>query len=49
MAEGTQISLKQALAQMGFVGGTRSATEWNLWVQREKQVLADIMQEHGIE
>ena len=34
---------------MGFVGGTRSATEWNLWVQREKQVLADIMQEHGIE
>lgn len=34
---------------MGFVGGTRSATEWNLWVQREKQVLADIMREHGIE
>lgn len=34
---------------MGFVGGTRSATGWNLWVQREKQVLADIMQEHGIE
>ena len=45
----TRVSLKQALAQMGFVGGTRSATEWNLWVQREKQVLADIMQERGIE
>ena len=45
----TRVSLKQALAQMGFVGGTRSATEWNLWVRREKQVLADIMQEHGIE
>ena len=45
----TRVSLKQALAQMGFVGGTRSATEWNLWVQREKQVLADIMREHGIE
>lgn len=45
----TRVSLKQALAQMGFVGGTRSATEWNLWVQREKQVLSDIMQEHGIE
>ena len=45
----TRVSLKQALAQMGFVGGTRSATEWNLWVQREKQMLADIMQEHGIE
>ena len=45
----TRVSLKQALAQMGFVGGTRSSTEWNLWVQREKQVLADIMREHGIE
>ena len=31
----TRVSLKQALAQMGFVGGTRSATEWNLieWEQ----------------
>ena len=45
----TRVSLKQALAQLGFKGGTRSATEWNQWVQSEKQVLAEIMLEHGIE
>ena len=38
----TRVSLKQALAQLGFKGGTRSATEWNQWAQSEKQ-------EHGIE
>lgn len=45
----TRVSLKQALAQLGFKGGTRSATEWNQWAQSEKQVLSEIMQEHGIE
>ena len=45
----TRVSLKQALSQLGFKGGTRSATEWNQWAQCEKQVLAEIMQEHGIE
>lgn len=45
----TRVSLKQALAQLGFKGGTRSATEWNQWEQSEKQVLAEIMLEHGIE
>ena len=45
----TRVSLKQALAQLGFKDGTRSATEWNQWAQSEKQVLAEIMQEHGIE
>lgn len=45
----TRVSLKQALSQLGFRGGTRSATEWNQWAQSEKQVLAEIMQEHGIE
>ncbi len=45
----TRVSLKQALAQLGFKGGTRSATEWNQWAQSEKQVLAEIMLEHGIE
>ena len=34
----TRVSLKQALAQLGFKGGTRSATEWNQWAQSEKQV-----------
>ena len=45
----TRVSLKQALAQLGFKGGTRSSTEWNQWAQSEKQVLAEIMLEHGIE
>lgn len=45
----TRVSLKQALAQLGFKGGTRSATEWNQWAQSEKQALAEIMLEHGIE
>ena len=45
----TRVSLKQALALLGFKGGTRSATEWNQWAQSEKQVLAETMLEHGIE
>ncbi|KLU68588.1 MAG: hypothetical protein RHS_5584 [Robinsoniella sp. RHS] len=45
----TRVSLKQALAAMGFKGGTRSETEWNQWGEVEKEVLAAVMQEHGIE
>ena len=29
----TRVSLKQALAALGFKGGTRGMTEWNQWVQ----------------
>ena len=45
----TRVSLKQALATLGFKGGTRGMTEWNQWVGAEKHHLAQIMQEHGIE
>ena len=45
----TRVSLKQALAALGFKGGTRGMTEWNQWVSAEKQHLAEIMQEHGID
>ncbi len=45
----TRVSLKQALAALGFKGGTRGMTEWNQWVQAEKQALAEIMLNHGIE
>jgi len=45
----TRVSLKQALAQLGFKGGTRGATEWNQWVQSEKEQLAAVMERHGIE
>ena len=45
----TRVSLKQALSTLGFKGGTRMETELNQWVTAEKQQLASIMLEHGIE
>lgn len=45
----TRVSLKQALAKQGFKGVGKSDNEWNQWVEAEKQQLAVIMQEHGIE
>ena len=45
----TRVSLKQALAALGFKGGTRGMTEWNQWVQAEKEALAEVMLNHGIE
>ena len=45
----TRVSLKQALAALGFKGGTRGMTEWNQWVQAEKEALAEVMERHGIE
>lgn len=45
----TRVSLKQALTALGFKGGTRRETELNQWVSAEKQQLAAIMLEHGIE
>ncbi|MCQ4022929.1 MULTISPECIES: plasmid recombination protein [unclassified Ruminococcus] len=46
---GTRVSLKQALAAQGFKGGTRGATEWNQWIQSEKEQLAAVMERYGIE
>ena len=45
----TRVSLKQALSALGFKGGTRRDTERNQWVAYEKEQLAIIMREHGIE
>ena len=45
----TRVSLKQALADQGITGEGRSMTERAVWVQREKEALAEIMLEHGIE
>ena len=45
----TRVSLKQALAAQGFKGGSRGATEWNQWVQSEKEQLARVMERHGFE
>ena len=45
----TRVSLKQALAQLGFKGGSRNDTEWNQWIASEKQVLANIMEQYNVE
>ncbi len=45
----TRVSLKQALANQGFKGGTRGDTEWNQWVTSEKEALAVVMERRGVE
>ena len=45
----TRVFLKQALAALGFKGGTRRETELNQWVAYEKEQLAAVMREYGIE
>ena len=39
----TRVSLKGALAEQGFEGGTRGATEWNQWIESEKKELNDMV------
>jgi len=45
----TRVSLKQALAEQGFAGGSRGDTEWNQWVRSEKEQLSQVMERHDIE
>lgn len=45
----TRVSLKSALAEEGFTGGTRGATELNQWIASEKQELATVMERYGVE
>lgn len=45
----TRVSLKQALADQGFMGEGRSLNERDMWVQQEKKVLSEMMLERGIE
>lgn len=45
----TRVSLKQALANQGFEGGTRGDTEWSQWVKSEKEQLSQVMEQYGIE
>lgn len=44
----TRVTLKGALNEQGFKGGTRGATEWNQWIEAEKQQLAKIMERYGV-
>ena len=45
----TRVSLKQALANQGFVGNSKHETEWSLWVESEKAELAKVMECYGVE
>ncbi len=44
----TRVSLKGALSEQGFKGGTRSATEWNQWIESEKQELSKVAERYGV-
>lgn len=45
----TRVSLKGALAEQGFKGGTRGATEWNQWIESEKQELSRVMGRYDVQ
>ena len=45
----TRVSLKQALKSLGFQGGNKHDTELNQWINHEKEVLAEIAKQYGIE
>lgn len=45
----TRVSMKKALAAQGFEGGSRGDTEFNQWINSEKQALAQVMERYGIE
>lgn len=45
----TRISLKGALSEQGFKGGTRGMTEWNQWIESEKQELSKVMGRYGVQ
>lgn len=44
----TRVSLKQALADQGYLGGTKRETEWSQWMAAEKQELSKVMERHGV-
>ena len=45
----TRVSLKQVLKSLGFQGGNKHDTELNQWINHEKELLAEIARQHGIE
>ena len=44
----TRVSMKQALASRGFIGKGRENTEYNQWMESEKQELAKIAERYGM-
>ncbi len=45
----TRVSLKQALANQGFIGKSRQETEWSLWVESEKKALEEVMNRYNVQ
>ena len=45
----TRVSLKQALSTLGFVGASKQDTEWNQFINAEKEHLAAAMERYGSE
>jgi len=45
----TRVSLKGALSEQGFKGGTKGMTEWNQWIESEKQELSKVMGRHDVQ
>lgn len=45
----TRVTLKGALAEQGFKGGTRGTTECNQWIEAEKKELAKVMEQYEIQ
>ena len=44
----TRVSLKQALAMQGFKSKSKANTEWNQWMELEKEELARMAERHDI-
>ncbi len=45
----TRVTLKGALGEQGFKGGTRRETEWNQWIAAEKQELSKVAEKFGVQ
>ena len=45
----TRVSMKGALKQQGFTGTARSDTEFNQWINSEKEKLSEVMLKYDIE
>lgn len=44
----TRVSLKQALADQDYLGGTKRETEWSQWMAAEKKELSKVMERHDV-
>ena len=42
------MTLSKYMAEQGFKGGTRSVTEWNQWIESEKQELSKVADRYGV-